>query len=84
MLSTTLNALMAFIMGTTFVFCLGDLDEVLATPTFEPFLAVFFNAMNSLPDTNTMAAIIVIMLGFACISEVATASRQLWSFARDR
>ncbi|KAF2102431.1 amino acid transporter-like protein [Rhizodiscina lignyota] len=84
MWSTVLNGLMAFIMGTTFVFCLGNLDDVLATPTYEPFLAVFYNATNSLSGTNTMAAIIVIMLIFACISEVATASRQLWSFARDR
>jgi len=29
-----------------------------------------------------MTSIIVIMLTSACISEVATASRQLWSFAR--
>ncbi|KAK4964919.1 hypothetical protein LTR42_012336 [Elasticomyces elasticus] len=43
------NGIMALIMGATFVFCIGDIDDVLASPT-----------------------------------EVATASRQLWSFARDQ
>lgn len=34
--------------------------------------------------TVTVVAIIVIMLISACFSEVATASRQIWSFARDQ
>ncbi|TKA21685.1 hypothetical protein B0A54_18021, partial [Friedmanniomyces endolithicus] len=43
------NGIMALVMGATFIFCIGDIDDVLASPT-----------------------------------EVATASRQLWSFARDQ
>lgn len=31
-----------------------------------------------------MAAVVVVLLCSCCFSEVATASRQLWSFARDR
>ena len=84
MWSVVPNALMAFIMGTTFVFCLGDLNSVLNTATGEPFIQVFYNATQSYAGTNAMTAIIVIMLTSACISEVATASRQLWSFARDQ
>ena len=83
MWSVLVNSLMAFIMATTFVFCIGDLDSVLATPTGQPWLQVFYNSTQSYAGTNTMAAIIVIMLTSACISQVATASRQLWSFARD-
>lgn len=77
------NGVMAFIMGTTFVFCIGDINEVLASPTAEPFVQVFFNATQSYAGATIMTLIIVIMLTSACISEVATASRQLWSFARD-
>jgi choline transport protein len=74
---------MALAMGATFIFCIGDIDEVLASPTNEPFIQVFFNATQSRAAATTMTSIIIVMLTSACISEVATASRQLWSFARD-
>jgi choline transport protein len=57
---------------------------VLASPTNEPFIQVFYNATQSYAGATIMASIIAIMLTSACISEVATASRQLWSFARDQ
>lgn len=71
-------------MGATFVFCIGDIDEVLASPTYEPFIQVFYNATQSYAGATIMTFIIMLMLTSACISEVATASRQLWSFARDQ
>lgn len=77
------NALMYFVMGVTFIFCLGDLNEVLDSPTGEPFIQVFFNATKSYAGTTVMTVIIIIMLTSSCISEVATASRQIRSFARD-
>ncbi|OQN95522.1 hypothetical protein B0A48_18505 [Cryoendolithus antarcticus] len=42
-----------------------------------------FNATNSYPATNTMTALVVVVFTSAAISEIATSSRQLWSFARD-
>lgn len=77
------NALMALIMGITFIFSIGDLDSVLATPTGQPFIQVFYNATQSHARATVLTSIIVVMLASTCISEVATASRQLWSFARD-
>lgn len=78
------NGLMAIVMGATFVFCIGDIDKVLASPTYEPFIQVFYNATQSYAGATVMTFIIMLMLTSACISEVATASRQLWSFARDK
>jgi choline transport protein len=78
------NGIMTLIMGVTFIFCIGDIDAVLASPTNEPFIQVFYNATQSYAGTTIMTSIIAIMLTSACISEVATASRQLWSFARDQ
>ena len=83
MWSVVLNAIMCLFMGITYIFCLGDLDSVLATPTYQPFIQVIFNATGSYTGTNIMVAIVVIMLTSSCISEVATSSRQIWSFARD-
>lgn len=75
---------MFIIMGATFVFCVGDLESVMNTPTYQPFIQVFFNATQSHAGTTIMVVIILIMLLAAAIGETATSSRQLWSFARDK
>jgi choline transport protein len=41
------NGIMAVVMGVTFIFCIGDIDSVLASPTNEPFIQVFYNATQS-------------------------------------
>lgn len=78
------NAIMGFVMLVTICFTLGDVDNVLASATGYPFIQVFFNTTGSYAATNAMAAVLVITLTASTITEVATASRQLWSFARDR
>ncbi|RMZ84563.1 hypothetical protein DV737_g1207, partial [Chaetothyriales sp. CBS 132003] len=84
MWSVVLNGSLAFVMGCTLIFCVGDLDSVLNTVTYEPFIQVFYNATQSYSGTNTMVALVIILLTACCISEVATASRQIWAFARDK
>ena len=74
---------MGYIMAITICFTLGDVTSILTTPTGYPFIQVFYNITQSYAGTNTMVAIIIITLTSSCISEVATASRQIWSFARD-
>lgn len=69
-------------MSVTLIFTMGDVDSILDTRTGQPFIQVFFNATKSYAATNVMCAIVIIILCSCCISEVATASRQLWSFAR--
>jgi choline transport protein len=84
MWSAVSNAVLSFIMAVTLIFTLGDIQSVLETPTFQPFIQVFFNATQSYAGTNVMTTIVIILLVSCCISEVATASRQIWSFARDK
>ncbi|KAF2719686.1 amino acid transporter-like protein [Polychaeton citri CBS 116435] len=78
------NALMFITMGATFIFCVGDLENVMNTTTGQPFIQVFYNATQSHAGTTIMVTIMLIMLMSAAIGETATASRQLWSFARDK
>ncbi len=78
------NAAMFIIMGATFIFCVGDLNKVMNSPTYEPFIQVFYDATQSRGGTTVMVVIILIMLMAAAIGETATSSRQLWSFARDQ
>lgn len=78
------NAVLGFVMIITLCFTLGDVNNILETPTEFPFIQIFYNTTQSYTATNTMTAILVITLTASTITEVATASRQLWSFARDR
>ena len=85
MWSLALNSFMGFLTAVTFSFCLGpDPAAVLASPTGYPFLQIIYNSTGSLAATNTLTALIIICFAFCGVSEVATSSRQVWSFARDR
>lgn len=70
-------------MVVTLCFTLGDATQIVTTPTGFPFIQVFYNSTQSYSATNVMVTILIVTLTSSAISEVATASRQIWSFARD-
>jgi amino acid transporter len=82
--AASLNGTLGFIMVITFCFTLGNLEDILSTPTGYPFIQVFYNVTNSNAGTSVMTAILIVNITSACISTVATTSRQTWSFARDK
>ncbi len=61
-----------------------DLRPVLTTATGYPFIQTFYNSTQSLAATNAMVAPIIIMATFSSASVMASASRQLFAFARDQ
>lgn len=84
MWSVAPNAVLGLLVIVTLAFCSGNIEEVLQTRTGEPFVQIFYDATGSKAGASVMVAIVIILLISCCFSEVATASRQLWSFARDR
>lgn len=87
--STVLNGAMGWVMVITFCFCIGgsgnSIGDIIATPTGYPFIEVFYNATGqSTKGATAMVVFIIIMVIFCDITLVATASRQLFAFARDR
>jgi choline transport protein len=82
--AVTANAVMLWVVGITFIFCLGDLDSILNSPTGQPLIQVFYNATQSVAGTSVMVAVVIVIFMSACIGQVATSSRQMWSFARDQ
>jgi len=78
-----LNTVLGYIVVITLCFTMTDTTALLSSSTGFPFIQLFYNATNSYVGTDIMTAIIVINLVSAAISEIATASRQIWSFARD-
>lgn len=78
--TAAVNGALGFVAICTFVMVIGDLDEVLNSPTGYPFIQVFFNATHSKAGTSAMVAIFIIMIVFGCVTNFATSSRQLWAF----
>lgn len=78
-----INGTLGFVMLVTFCFCLGNVDDILSNPDVMPFVQTFFIATNSNVGTSFMTAILIILTICGCISNVATASRQMFAFARD-
>lgn len=83
-LTTAVNGLLAWIIIITFTFCLGsNVDDILASPTGYPFMALFYHVTKSTASATVMSVFILLMLVSSNLSIVATASRQLFAFARD-
>lgn len=84
MWSVAPNAFLGILLIVTLCFTAGDIEAIQQTRTGEPFIQIFYNATESKAGASAMTAIVVVLLCSCCFSEVATSSRQLWSFARDR
>ncbi|PTD12956.1 putative amino-acid permease [Fusarium culmorum] len=82
-LTTFVNGLFGWIMVITYCFCIGDLGEVISSPTGQPFMQVFLNSTQSVASATAMSTFIIAMTVFSNLTMVATASRQLYAFARD-
>ncbi|KAI0015393.1 putative choline transport protein [Xylariomycetidae sp. FL0641] len=78
-----LNGSTGWAMVLAVLFCLGDIDSVINSPTGFPFIQVFYNGTGKAGAT-VMTVIVVVIIWCAVIGFAATASRMTWSFARDR
>jgi len=81
------NGTLGFIMVITLCFCLGDLNRVMDSPTGAmgyPFIEVFHQGVQSVAGPTVMTSILIVLSVFCCITNIATASRQLFAFARDK
>jgi amino acid transporter len=81
------NGTLGFIMVITLCFCLGNINEIMNSPIGSmgyPFIEVFHQGVQSVAGATVMTSILIIMSVFCCITNIATASRQLFAFARDK
>ncbi|KAH9908357.1 amino acid/polyamine transporter I [Xylariomycetidae sp. FL2044] len=86
LISIVLNGSLGFAMLIAYVFCLGDLDAVIASQATlgYPFLYVFLQGTRSVPGAAVMGLIVVSLGVCSTVGVLAASSRMLWSFARDR
>ena len=78
------NSMITEFCLVTLVFCLGNLDDAVDSPTGQPYVEVLINATQSRGATITLIIVMFILLVSCAVNTVTTSSRQLWSFARDR
>jgi amino acid transporter len=84
MMTVFINGALGFGMLIAVLFCMGDLNEALESPTGYPYMQIFYQATNSLGGTLTMLCILLIIGICSTIGMLAATSRQFWSFTRDR
>ncbi|PGH04402.1 hypothetical protein GX51_03561 [Blastomyces parvus] len=84
MISTALiNGSLGFLMLITYLFTMGDLDEVIKAEAGFSFITAFLNATGSKGATTALGGLLLVMEACAAISVLATVSRQTFAFARD-
>lgn len=79
-----LNGAMGFAMMVAILFCIGDAEQVLKSFTGFPFIQILYNGTGSKAGTSVLTSLVIALAWAASIGFTATASRMLWSFARDR
>lgn len=84
MLSALINGVLGFSMLIAVLFCMGNIEEALASPTGYPFIEIFAHATGSIAGAAVMSTIVLIISIFGVMGILAALSRQIWSFARDR
>jgi choline transport protein len=83
MATLIVNGAMGFGMLLTLLYCLGDIDAALNTPTGYPFIEIFASGVKSTGGATAMTCIMIILSTFCCITNMASSSRQVFAFARD-
>lgn len=82
-LGLSINGAMALAFMITLLFCLGDLETTLNTPTGYPIIQIAYNATGSNAATIALVSLIVWNGMIAMFSSLASVSRLTWAFARD-
>jgi choline transport protein len=77
------NSIVAFAFTIVLLYCLGNYQDALDSPTGLPIIEVFYGATKSIDATNTLTAMIFIVTAIGNFSNMASVSRLAWAFARD-
>lgn len=83
MWSMVVSGALCFGISIAILFCIGDVEKALSTPTGFPIIEIFFNATQSYAATNAMVSALIISMVFSSLGLMASASRLIWAFARD-
>ncbi|KAI8931135.1 hypothetical protein NX059_011489 [Plenodomus lindquistii] len=78
------NSSLGLVMIITWSFCIGDVESAIMSPTGQPHIQILYNVTGSKAATSVLISVTIIMAIFGCVNNVASTSRQLFAFARDK
>ena len=78
-----INGTLGLAITIAILFCMGNIDDALASPTGFPFIEIFYSSTSSVGGATAMTSIIVFLSVIATVNSLLSASRQMWAFARD-
>ena len=78
-----INGGLAFTFVLVLLFCLGNVENAINTPTGFPIIQIFYQATGSTKVATIMMASITFIGMASSIGVVASVSRLTWAFARD-
>jgi len=81
--SIAINGAMGVGYVTMLLFSAGSLERILNTPYRLPFIQIYYDATHSVVGTTFMVLVSALTAIAAAAAGMTSASRTLWSFARD-
>lgn len=68
-LTTVINGSMGWIILISFCFVLGNIDDVISSPTGQPYIAVFYTVTESYVGASVLSALIITLAIFCHLSQ---------------
>ncbi|KAI0095426.1 putative amino acid permease [Hypoxylon sp. NC0597] len=81
--SIIVSGILSIGISIAILFCIGDVDAALTTPTGFPIIKIFFNPTKSYAATDAMVSALFISFFFSALGLLASGSQLIWAFARD-
>ncbi|KAK3068899.1 hypothetical protein LTR53_013177 [Teratosphaeriaceae sp. CCFEE 6253] len=83
LLTIVINGVLAFAFLIALLFCIGNISEVLSTPTGYPIIAIFLSATGSRAAATAMEVGLIVIAFASGFALLASVSRLTFAFARD-
>lgn len=81
--AVVINTVLALGFLITLLFCIGDVDAAINTPTGFPVIQILYQATQSKTGATVIMCMILFSTMIALFGVFASVSRLTWAFARD-
>ncbi|RTE85178.1 hypothetical protein BHE90_000340 [Fusarium euwallaceae] len=82
--SILINGTLGFGFLVALLFCMGDIESALNTPTGFPIIQIFYNITGSIAAATALTSAVTIMAALSTVPLITSAARLMWAFARDQ
>ena len=83
LMTAGVNYLIGFLMVIGITFVVGNVEQVLATPTGQPWVQILWNAVQSKTPTIVFMVFVIFFLIVCSVNANTGSSRQIFAFSRD-